>query len=590
MKLFVCIKYVYFTSILKGKKSTIYDSKKAVFLLFASFLIGLFIKETNEISVKYLLGVAILNSLFFSNKILVFRIDKCTKQLLDSIPASNFVCNLSFYIANFIYMIITFILSSLILLIVIGIYYGIKLTLIASLILFTLTLVSFNFLNLIKQLVEIFKISFLAKHLKLIALFFFVLIYVFYCKKGLDTCTIEKLVADFDKIPIILTIIFLSTLIPFSLSFFVCLSNKKTMDLKKCSLKQKHSLKSFEKELSFIDSKQTSYVYQFLEKSVFLVIMAYILFDGIPYEVDQSSLLASMGINLILSNSCTFYNLKYSQNPRTKLFLNSTIGYSDFEIKKIKMKSIHKTNICISLFISTLVLINSLNFYAFIVFCILSSLSCVFTYVFFLTGSDLLPYSSCIRQPPSKNEEKGLLFASVFAILFESILLVFGFNKIALIILTSVGVLASIPFSDFVSSNQNDLYRNFKQKKFNDCGLSALRIFLFSYDIKIDELEYKELLKSHMKSQSFYDLSEVANSYNINLVGYECKDIYKQIDFSKGPIIALMRGFLLKHYVVVHEMTEEFVIIGDPGYKNSRKISRKQFDERYTYFLLKRED
>jgi len=109
-------------------------------------------------------------------------------------------------------------------------------------------------------------------------------------------------------------------------------------------------------------------------------------------------------------------------------------------------------------------------------------------------------------------------------------------------------------------------YHCIKQHDIKDCGTACLATISKQYGLKIPISKIREVAGTDMNGTSAYGVIKAAESLGFTAKGVKAskpEDIFSE--FPKPAIAHIIIDGALLHYVVIHKVTKEEILIADPG-------------------------
>ncbi|MFC1593932.1 peptidase domain-containing ABC transporter [Candidatus Omnitrophota bacterium] len=116
----------------------------------------------------------------------------------------------------------------------------------------------------------------------------------------------------------------------------------------------------------------------------------------------------------------------------------------------------------------------------------------------------------------------------------------------------------------------------------NDCGSAAFATIAKHYGYHMNLEQACELVQVHQMGQSVWDLKDAAE--DIGLEGRPAHAIYSAIKQVEWPFIAHYGGELA-HFVVVYEVHDNYVVVGDPA-SGIEIQSREEFEKKWSGYIV----
>ncbi|MBF0384703.1 MAG: peptidase domain-containing ABC transporter [Candidatus Omnitrophica bacterium] len=116
----------------------------------------------------------------------------------------------------------------------------------------------------------------------------------------------------------------------------------------------------------------------------------------------------------------------------------------------------------------------------------------------------------------------------------------------------------------------------------NDCGAACFATIARHYGYYMNLEQANELVQVHQMGQSVWDLKAAA--LEIGLDGYPAKAVYSALKEIEWPFIAHYGGEIA-HFVVVYEVYDGFIVIGDPA-RGIEVQSKEEFQEKWSGYLV----
>lgn len=129
-------------------------------------------------------------------------------------------------------------------------------------------------------------------------------------------------------------------------------------------------------------------------------------------------------------------------------------------------------------------------------------------------------------------------------------------------------------------------YPHVKQHDQRDCGAACLSMISEFYGLKLPIAKFRDLIKVDIQGANIYGI--VDGSKKIGLIADALEgtpeDLFKGISNKEitFPFIArIVNDDMFSHFVVVYDINDEQMVIGDPAKEGIRKISTEQFTEQW---------
>lgn len=126
------------------------------------------------------------------------------------------------------------------------------------------------------------------------------------------------------------------------------------------------------------------------------------------------------------------------------------------------------------------------------------------------------------------------------------------------------------------------------QNSYNDCGIASLGTLLNYYGHNYP-IDYLRDFVNYKKQYSLQDLLYILEKLGIqNAKVYEMKKdkINKIINMIDKPFLALIKKGDSGHFVVVHKIKKNRVLISDPNQNSATKIKKEDFLKNFTGYIL----
>lgn len=129
-------------------------------------------------------------------------------------------------------------------------------------------------------------------------------------------------------------------------------------------------------------------------------------------------------------------------------------------------------------------------------------------------------------------------------------------------------------------------YHCIKQHDIKDCGAACLATISKQYGLKIPISKIREVAGTDMNGTSAYGVIKAAESLGFTAKGVKAskpEDIFSE--FPKPAIAHVIIDGALLHYVVIHKVSKEEILIADPG-KGIVKYTPEEFFKIWTGVLI----
>ena len=110
-----------------------------------------------------------------------------------------------------------------------------------------------------------------------------------------------------------------------------------------------------------------------------------------------------------------------------------------------------------------------------------------------------------------------------------------------------------------------------------DCGVACLATIAKAYGLKTSMEQIREIAGTDVEGTSILGIVRAAERLGFNAKGFKVEeDIFNNQFDIPVPCIAHVRiNDQFQHYVVIYEITENYIVVADPG-KGIIKITREQ--------------
>lgn len=129
-------------------------------------------------------------------------------------------------------------------------------------------------------------------------------------------------------------------------------------------------------------------------------------------------------------------------------------------------------------------------------------------------------------------------------------------------------------------------YSCVKQHDLKDCGVACLATITKQYGLKVSISKIREIAGTDMQGTSAYGLVKAAESLGFSAKGVKAskaEDIFGE--FPKPAIAHVIIDGTFLHYVVIHKVTKEEILIADPA-KGIVKYNPEEFFKIWTGILI----
>ena len=109
-------------------------------------------------------------------------------------------------------------------------------------------------------------------------------------------------------------------------------------------------------------------------------------------------------------------------------------------------------------------------------------------------------------------------------------------------------------------------YHCIKQKELKDCGPACLATIFKQYKLKVPIYKIRELAQTDKQGTSAKALIEVANKLGFSTKGFKANninDIYRDVPLPAIAHVIINNSY--HHYVVIHKITNRYILIADPA-------------------------
>lgn len=125
------------------------------------------------------------------------------------------------------------------------------------------------------------------------------------------------------------------------------------------------------------------------------------------------------------------------------------------------------------------------------------------------------------------------------------------------------------------------MYAHNMQNSDNDCGIAVILTVLDQLEIKRENFtdnlnNLKNVNQQGHQGLSIQNIIDLLDLYGINSDGYSVDD-FKELQKQRFPIIAFIRQDGLPHYVVIHEMNDQELVISNPTEGQISKVTISDF-------------
>lgn len=129
-------------------------------------------------------------------------------------------------------------------------------------------------------------------------------------------------------------------------------------------------------------------------------------------------------------------------------------------------------------------------------------------------------------------------------------------------------------------------YYCIKQHDITDCGPACIATIARKYGLKISISKLREIAGTDSEGTSVYGLVEVAKSLGFSAKAVKVSNNEEIFEDLKTPLIAhVVIDNVLLHYVVIHKITKESILIADPA-KGIVKYTPEEFFKIWTGILI----
>ncbi|AGF59246.1 ATP-binding cassette subfamily B protein [Clostridium saccharoperbutylacetonicum] len=125
-----------------------------------------------------------------------------------------------------------------------------------------------------------------------------------------------------------------------------------------------------------------------------------------------------------------------------------------------------------------------------------------------------------------------------------------------------------------------------KQQDITDCGPACIGTIAMKYGLKLSLSKLREISGTDSEGTSVYGIMEAAKSLGFSAKAVKVSSNEEIFDDLKTPLIAhVVVDSILLHYVVIHKITKESILIADPA-KGIVKYTPKEFFDIWTGVLV----
>lgn len=129
-------------------------------------------------------------------------------------------------------------------------------------------------------------------------------------------------------------------------------------------------------------------------------------------------------------------------------------------------------------------------------------------------------------------------------------------------------------------------YYCIKQKELKDCGPACLTTIFKQYKLKIPIYKIRELAQTDKQGTSAKAIIDVANKLGSSAKGFKVNninDIYRDVPLHAIAHVIINNSY--HHYVVIHKITNRYVLIADPA-KGIIKYNIDEFSNIWTGIII----
>lgn len=589
IELFKCL---YKQKILNGSTKFIIDINAFVYIMFVSIMFIVCYKEIGENAYEYLTICFLCVILaLFSNEAFDYASSNATLQLVNSLPISTYRMNAIYFFIDFIYILLLDFFSCLIPVSILGSSISL-----GKIIAFVLVILAQSMLFLLASQIVKFSVGMIKNKVffKMLIKFFFVilsmLLMLLFRFSEYWKCFLTEMLTG--KYNYVLGFVSIGALmISFCVSIFINLDKQNYDSYISVNYDKSQSLsqivRGFNRTMLFNDKTQRNFLMTNLQKGLMITLMFIVLITNITeFNVTIDVSFFSITVLLIFCSSMSIINIKYSKNPGAITSLKNIPRYTGYEAKRQRARDVLIINVVISL-VGSVLIFNKLSILCFLFF-VEYSLTSILLFLIGLKG--VVPFSSFSQDSKeSKFQELMGVLSILVVTCLVSLVVIFGFNLLFICITIVVLAFPSVMLVFYYMFDCVPFIKNYKQLYCFDCGLAALRSYMEFYGIELNDAEYKDIIQNHKKQFSFYDMITIASTFNLKIKAFECRELEKHIDLEDGPIIVHLKKWFGYHFVVLYEMNDSKVLVGDPSFNSAMYISKKKFNRQYTGYLMKRE-
>jgi ATP-binding cassette, subfamily C, bacteriocin exporter len=125
-----------------------------------------------------------------------------------------------------------------------------------------------------------------------------------------------------------------------------------------------------------------------------------------------------------------------------------------------------------------------------------------------------------------------------------------------------------------------------KQHDITDCGPACIATIAKQYGLKLSISKIREIAGTDSEGTSVYGVVQVAKSLGFDTKAVKVSNNEEIFEDLKTPLIAhVVIDNILLHYVVIHQITKESILIADPA-KGIVKYTPKEFFDIWTGILI----
>lgn len=129
-------------------------------------------------------------------------------------------------------------------------------------------------------------------------------------------------------------------------------------------------------------------------------------------------------------------------------------------------------------------------------------------------------------------------------------------------------------------------YHCVKQQDIQDCGPACLATVCRQYGLKLPISKIRESAGTDLEGSSVYGIVQAANKLGFSTRAVQVEKKEEIFDHLPTPLIAhVVMNDVLLHFVVIHKITEKYILVADPG-RGIMKYKPEEFFKIWTDVLV----